>query len=104
MGSVLTRDNHKMNKDGTTHFTMAVPSLTIGGTKDGLLRISRVAESWYHQRENIEKAQDGCTPSSLLRVSLTCNSALELLLRKFVITISTPKLPKPLPIRRLPAP
>jgi len=61
MGSTLTRDNRKMNKDGTTHFNN-VPTLTIGGTKDGLMRISRIAESWYHGRENIEAAQNWMFP------------------------------------------
>jgi hypothetical protein len=31
-----------------------VPTLTIGGTKDGIARISRIAESFWHQHENIE--------------------------------------------------
>jgi hypothetical protein len=61
MGSTLTRDNRKMNKDGTTHFNN-VPTLTIGGTKDGLMRITRIAESWYHGRENIEAAQKWMFP------------------------------------------
>lgn len=65
MGSTLTRDNRKMNKDGTTHFTN-VPTLTIGGTKDGLMRISRIAETWYHARENIESAQDWMFPTIAL--------------------------------------
>jgi predicted alpha/beta-hydrolase family hydrolase len=61
MGSTITRDNRKMNKDGTTHINN-VPTLTIGGTKDGLMRISRIAESWYHGRENIESAQNWMFP------------------------------------------
>jgi hypothetical protein len=48
MGSVLTRDNHSLNSDGTTHFDYTVPTLTLGGTKDGLSRITRVAEAYYH--------------------------------------------------------
>lgn len=56
MGSVLERGNHKINDDGTTHFNFNVPTLTMGGSKDGLMRITRVAESWYHQVENIEEA------------------------------------------------
>jgi len=55
MGSVLERGNHKINDDGTTHFNFKVPTLTMGGSKDGLMRITRVAESWYHQVENIEE-------------------------------------------------
>jgi len=62
MGSVLTRDNHKINEDGTTHFNFNVPTLTMGGSKDGLMRITRVAESWYHQIENIEATQANMFP------------------------------------------
>ena len=62
MGSVLTRDNHSLNKDGTTHFDYPVPTLTLGGTKDGLMRISRMAEAYYHQIDNIETAQKGLFP------------------------------------------
>lgn len=62
MGSVLLRSTHSINDDGTTHFDYPVPTLTMGGTKDGLLRISRVAESYWHQIENIEDAQKGMFP------------------------------------------
>jgi predicted alpha/beta hydrolase family esterase len=54
MGSVLARDDHSLNADGTTHFDFPVPTLTMGGTKDGLMRITRMAEAYYHQVENIE--------------------------------------------------
>lgn len=62
MGSVLTRDTHSLNSDGSTHFDYPVPTLTLGGTKDGLLRITRMAESYYHQIDNIEAAQKGKFP------------------------------------------
>lgn len=48
MGSVLERGTHEINENGETHFTFKVPTLTMAGEKDGLMRISRVAESWYH--------------------------------------------------------
>lgn len=48
MGAVLTRDKHSLNDDGTTHWNYPVPTLTIGGTKDGLMRTTRVAESYWH--------------------------------------------------------
>ena len=48
MGSVLLRDNHKINDDGTTNFDYDVPTLTLGGTKDGLLRVTRLAEAYWH--------------------------------------------------------
>jgi hypothetical protein len=46
MGSVLARDDHSLNADGTTHFDFPVPTLTMGGTKDGLMRITRMAEAY----------------------------------------------------------
>merc|ERR1712195_332924 len=45
MGSVLLRNNHSINSDGTTHWSFDTPTVQINGTKDGLLRISRTAES-----------------------------------------------------------
>lgn len=62
MGSVLLRDNHSINDDGTTKWNYAVPTLTLAGTKDGLLRISRVAEAYWHQYKNIEADQKGRYP------------------------------------------
>lgn len=62
MGSVLTRGHHTLNPDGSTHFDYPVPTLTLGGTKDGLMRITRMAEAYYHQIENIEAAQAGVYP------------------------------------------
>lgn len=56
MGSVLLRDTRKINDDGTTHFNYTVPTLTLGGTKDGLMRVSRLAEAYWHQYKNIESA------------------------------------------------
>lgn len=62
MGSVLLRDTHSINDDGTTHFDYPVPTLTLGGTKDGLMRVSRLAEAYWHQTKNIEKDQAGRFP------------------------------------------
>ncbi len=62
MGSVLTRDNRSINKDGTSQYNYKVPTLTIGGTKDGLMRISRVAESFWHSHININKSQAALFP------------------------------------------
>ena len=56
MGSVLLRNNHSINDQGQTTFDYDIPTLTIGGTKDGLLRISRVAESYWHQYTNIDSS------------------------------------------------
>jgi len=62
MGSVLTRDNRSIQADGTSKFNYKVPTLTIGGTKDGLMRISRVAESFWHAHDNITPAQKDLFP------------------------------------------
>lgn len=66
MGSVLTRDHRAINKDGTSHYDFKVPTLTIGGTKDGLMRVSRVAESFWHSHVNIEAAQKDLFPVMVL--------------------------------------
>ena len=34
----------------------------IGGTKDGIMRISRVAESFWHSKLNIESTQKDLVP------------------------------------------
>lgn len=39
-----------------------VPTLTIGGTKDGFTRISRVAEQYWHQVKNINSQQTNLFP------------------------------------------
>ena len=63
MGSVLLRSHHKLNDDGTTKWDdNIVPTLTLAGTKDGLLRPSRVAEAYWHQYKNIEADQAGKFP------------------------------------------
>ena len=62
MGSVLLRGSRKINADGTTHMDYDVPTLTLGGTKDGLLRVTRLTESYWHQHENIEAAQKDMFP------------------------------------------
>jgi hypothetical protein len=62
MGSVLTRDQRSIDSDGTSKYDYKVPTLTIGGTKDGLMRISRVAESFWHSHVNINKDQKDLFP------------------------------------------
>lgn len=62
MGSVLLRDYRSINDDGTSHFDYNVPTLTLGGTKDGLMRVTRLAEAYWHQYTNIEEAQAGMFP------------------------------------------
>jgi len=62
MGSVLMRSKRDINKSGTTTFDFNVPTLTIGGTRDGLMRVSRVAEAYWHSVKNIDGSQDGMFP------------------------------------------
>jgi len=66
MGSVILRNNHKLNEEGLSHFNYTVPTLTISGVKDGLLRISRAAEGYYHQVENVDPSQAGRFPVAAL--------------------------------------
>ncbi len=42
------RGTRSIQDDGTTKFAYPTPTLTIGGTKDGLMRITRISESFYH--------------------------------------------------------
>ena len=63
MGSTLTRDKRSISDDGSTHFDYGVPTMTIGGTKDGLMRISRIAESFWHSEKNIDSTQAGLFPT-----------------------------------------
>ena len=41
--------------------------MTIGGTKDGLMRISRIAESYWHQVTNIDPSQAEMFPVEALQ-------------------------------------
>ena len=62
MGSVLLRDSHYINEDGSSHMSYPVPTLTLGGTKDGLMRVSRLAEAYWHQYTNVEAGQEYMFP------------------------------------------
>lgn len=62
MGSVMLRDKRSINDQGETDFNYTIPTLTITGTKDGLLRVSRAAESYWHQYNNIKSDQAGFFP------------------------------------------
>ena len=62
MGSGLLRNKHELNDDGTTKWNFDVPTLTLNGTKDGLFRVTRVAEAWWHQYENIQASQKDMFP------------------------------------------
>ena len=63
MGGSFARDKrHNDNSTGLTVVDHPVPSLIIAGTKDGLYRVSRNAETYYHHVANINPAQAGKYP------------------------------------------
>jgi hypothetical protein len=63
MGSSLLRNTRKITESGSTLFEgYETPTLTLLGVKDGLLRISRGAEAFWHQEENIDESQKGMFP------------------------------------------
>ena len=67
MGSVLLRDTRSVQTtDGSTLYNYSVPTLTVGGSKDGLMRLSRVAESYWHQVTNITCMQSHLFPVEVL--------------------------------------
>ena len=54
MSSVLLRGTRSIQDDGSTKVDYETQTLTIGGTKDGLMRITRIAEAYWHQAVNIQ--------------------------------------------------
>jgi len=57
MGSVLLRNTRNITNSGSTLFHFDVPTLTLTGELDGLLRISRGAEAYWHSMVNIDQSQ-----------------------------------------------
>jgi len=67
MSSAVLRKHRSIDKDdGTSKFDFETPTLTIGGSRDGLMRITRIAESYYHSVENVTPAQATLFPISVL--------------------------------------
>ena len=63
MGSVLLRNQREITDEGKTKFKdHNTPVLTLVGEKDGLMRISRGAESFWHQSKNIDQSQKDMFP------------------------------------------
>ena len=56
MGSAILRTYINITDDGDSEFNYDTPTLSLCGTKDGLLRISRGAEAYWHAVENINDA------------------------------------------------
>lgn len=67
MGSVLLRNTREITDSGTTLFNSGIPpTLALNAELDGLLRISRGAESYFHGVVNVDKSQSGRFPSVAL--------------------------------------
>lgn len=67
MGSVLLRNTRNITESGKTVFHYDIPTLTIAGELDGLLRVSRAAESYWHQYINIEANQQNMFPVTVIK-------------------------------------
>lgn len=67
MGGSLMRDKRTNNNStGETHIDHPVPTLTIAGTRDGLYRITRNAEAYFHHVKNVNGNQRGLYPVVVL--------------------------------------
>jgi len=69
MGGSLLRDTRSYDFiTGKTQFAAnVIPTLTLAGTKDGMYRISRNAETYFHNVKNIIPEQAGRHPVALLK-------------------------------------
>jgi pimeloyl-ACP methyl ester carboxylesterase len=47
-GSVLLRGSRKVQDDGFTKYSSDLPTMTLCGELDGLLRLTRCVESYWH--------------------------------------------------------
>jgi len=56
MSSALLRDKRSLQDDGSSLFKFTHPTLTLGGSRDGLMRVTRIAESYWHQFKNINSS------------------------------------------------
>jgi len=55
MAGNLLRDHRSNNNEtGHTEMNYDVPTLSITGTRDGLFRVTRAVEGYYHQVLNID--------------------------------------------------
>lgn len=91
MASVILRSHRKLNEKGETVVTLQRNTLSILGTKDGLLRISRGAEAFYSQLQHIAPNQP--FTHSLLAIEGTSHASFmdETLLPSFVLSNDLPK-------------
>lgn len=65
-GGILRKYRSNNNDTGLTHFDVPIPTMTLAGTKDGLYRVSRAAEGYWHGNENVETDQKDRYPVALV--------------------------------------
>jgi hypothetical protein len=53
MGSAIERNFISIQEDGASKIDFLKPILSVSGDLDGLMRISRAAEQFYHTKKNI---------------------------------------------------
>jgi len=56
MGATLDHSVYSIVEDGTSSVTYPVPTLTLGGEKDGVNRITHTSVAFWHQVKNIEQS------------------------------------------------
>ena len=66
-GSLARKYRQNNNATGLTEWHYPVPTLVLAGEKDGLYRISRNAESYWHQVKNIDAKEKDRYPVVLLK-------------------------------------
>lgn len=66
-GSISRVERHNDELTGLTVIDRQPPTLSLAGTTDGLYRISRNAEAYFHQVININPAQKGNYPVVVLK-------------------------------------
>ena len=66
-GSLARKHRQNNNSTGLTEFHFPVPSMTLAANKDGLYRITRNAESYWHQVKNLDPKEAGRYPVVLLK-------------------------------------
>lgn len=66
MGAAINRDKVSIQSDGSSSIDYTVPTLTIGGSRDGITRISRMAEASWHQDKNVQSSQAGLFPVEVI--------------------------------------